>query len=180
MRFASVQQSAVLIAGALAVSLAALAGAPPATAQDLKVAVFDKQRIVDESRLGAATRARFEKQQKEAENEVIEKQKAFEAIQASYQQKAQALSEEKRLELQRQVAKARDEFQAVAQNADRDLQRAYQQSLLDIVKKMDPIILAFAEEKGYDLMFDQTQFVYGAKALDVTNQIIARLDAAHP
>ena len=83
--------------------LLTLVFAQPASAAPLKVGVFDKQRIVDESQLGLAARGRFEELQSQREGEVAEKQKTLEKLQQSYQQKAQVLSEEKRLQLQREL-----------------------------------------------------------------------------
>lgn len=151
-----------------------------ARAQALKVGVFDKQRIVDESRLGIAARERFEGQQQQAEQQVSERQRAFEALQAEYNQKAQVLSEERRLDMQRQVARARDEWQAAASNADRDLQRAYQTALLEIVGKMDPVIAEFGRQQGFDLLFDQTQAAFWSQPLDVTQAIIEALNTRFP
>jgi len=177
----SARTSPVLRLVPAVLALAALAVALPAAAQaPLKMAWFDKQRIVDESKLGVASRERFEKQQQAAEAEVAEKQKAFETLQQSYNQKAQVLSEDKRVEMQRQVAKARDEWQAAAANADRDLQRAYQSALLDIVNKLDPVIADFARQNGYDMLFDQTQVTFGSATLEVTTELIKKLDTVYP
>lgn len=170
----------VRLAVVAAILGAAFVAQPAAAQSGLKIAWFDKQRIVDESKLGIASRERFEKQQQAAEAEVSEKQKAFETLQQSYNQKAQVLSEDKRVEMQRQVAKLRDEWQAAGSNADRDLQRAYQQALMDIVSKMDPVIAEFARQNGYDLMFDQTQVTFGSAAIEVTEALIKKLDAVYP
>ena len=151
-----------------------------ASAQALKVGVFDKQRIVDESKLGVAAKGRFEKIQGERETEVATKQKAFEALQQAYDQKASVLSEDKRLEMQRDIARSRDELQSSAANADRDLQRAYQTALMEIVGKVDPIIDEYGKANGYDLLFDRQQCAFAKQALDVTADIITKINAAHP
>ena len=174
--FAPVRLAALAVVG-----LAVLAAAGPALAQSsLKLGWFDKQRIVDESQLGLVTRERFEKLTQVAEAEVAVKQKAFETLQQSYNQKAQVLSEDKRIELQRQAAKARDELQAAASNADRDLQRAYQSALLDIVNKLEPVIAEYARANGYDLLFDQTQVTFGSAGLEVTDPLIKKLNEVYP
>ena len=121
-----------------------------------KLGVFDKQRIVDESGLGKAVKTRFEKQQ------------------------AGVLSDEKRLDRQRELARMRDELQSAVGNADRDLERAYKQALLELVQKLDPIITDFAKTEGYDFLFDQQQYAYAKDGFDVTDKIIAKVNATFP
>jgi outer membrane protein len=157
-----------------------LAAAVPAAAQGLKVGVFDKQRIVDESKLGLAAKVRFEKLQAAREQEVAEKQRAFETMQQEYTQKASILTEDKKLDLQRELARARDEWQSSARNADRDLQRAYETALVDIVGKVDPVIEEFGRTNGYDFLLDVTQVSFARPSHDTTPQLIAKLDALYP
>jgi Skp family chaperone for outer membrane proteins len=168
----------------LAALVAALVLALPLTAAaqsaSLKVGIFDKQRIVDESKLGLAAKARFEKLQAEREVEVNAKQKALEELQQSLQQKAPVLSDDKRLDLQREVARARDEWQAAANTADRDLQRAYNSALAELVAKIDPVITDYGEKEGFDLLFDKAQCAFNRPALDVTESLLARLNAQFP
>lgn len=166
----------------LAFAAVALLGAPSsAFAQAApKLGVFDKQRVVDESKLGTSAKTRFEKLQSSREGEVEEKRKAYETLQKAYEQQEGVLSDEKKLERQRELARSRDELQSSAGNADRDLQRAYQQALVEIVQKLDPVIADFAKAEGYDFLFDQTQFAFAKPSYDVTDQIIAKLNAVHP
>lgn len=145
-----------------------------------KLGVFDKQRIVDESGLGKAVKTRFEKQQADREAEIDGKQKAYEAAQKSYEQQAGVLSDEKRLDRQRELARMRDELQSAVGNADRDLERAYKQALLELVQKLDPIITDFAKAEGYDFLFDQQQYAYAKDGFDVTDKIIAKVNATFP
>jgi Skp family chaperone for outer membrane proteins len=172
------------LAAAFALAALALVGstasAQAPAAAGLKLGKFDKQRVVDESKLGTGAKARFEKLQASRETEVEDKRKAYEALQKAYEQQEGVLSEEKKLERQRELARSRDELQSSAGNADRDLQRAYQQALVEIVQKLDPVIEDFAKAEGYDFLFDQTQFAFAKEAYDVTDKIIAKLNAVHP
>ena len=162
-------------------ALALAVYAPAAFAQGaVKIGVFDKQRIVDESALGKGVKTRFEKQQTDREAEIEAKQKAFDAAQKAYEQQSAVLSDEKRLERQRELARQRDELQSDMSNADRDLQRAYQQALVELVQKLDPLITDFAKAEGYDFLFDQQQFAYAKDGYDVTDKIIAKVNATFP
>lgn len=167
------------IALAPLVLVAGLSLAAPAAAQ-LKIGVFDKQRVVDQSKLGRAAKERFERLQGQREQDVAEKQKAFETLKQSYEQKASVLSEEKRRELARQVERAKDELQAAAINADRDLQRAYEQALVEIVNKIEPVIAEFGRENSYDFLFDVTSVAFTRQSHDVTEDVIRKLNAVHP
>jgi Skp family chaperone for outer membrane proteins len=166
-----------LVAPAALLLLAAL----PAAAQgSLKIGTFDKQRIVDESKLGVGAKSRFEKLQTAREAEIDEKKKSFEGLRKTYEQQEGALSDEKKLERQRELARLRDEVQSAMDNADKDLERAYQQALVEIVQKLDPVIADFAKSGNYDFLLDQTQFAFGKPDFDVTSQLIAKIDALYP
>ncbi len=164
----------------LALATVVLATAMPLSAEGLKIGVFDKQRIVDESQLGKVIKTRFEKQQADREAEIEGKRKTFEAAQKAYEQQASVLSDEKRLERQRELARQRDELQSAMSNADRDLQRAYQQALLELVQKLDPLIADFAKAEAYDFLFDQEQYAFARDGFDITNKVIAKVNATYP
>ena len=164
---------------ALAAAFALLAAAP-VSAQGLKIGTFDKQRIVDDSKLGLGAKTRFEKIQSAREQEVAEKQRSFEQMQQDYSQKATILTEDKKLDLQRELARARDEWQSAARNADRDLQRAYETALMDIVSKVDPIIQEFGRTNGYDFLVDSAQLAFARDTHDVTARLIAKIDSLYP
>jgi outer membrane protein len=166
---------------ASAFALLAVLGASAASAQTAaKIGVFDKQRIVDESGLGKGVKVRFEKQQTDREAEIEGKQKSYEAAQKAYEQQAGVLSDEKRLDRQRELARMRDELQSAVGNADRDLERAYKQALVELVQKLDPVITDFAKTEGYDFLFDQQQYAYAKDGFDVTDKIIAKVNATYP
>ena len=154
--------------------------APVAARADMKIGTFDMQRMVDQSKLGTGAKGRFEKLQSAREAEIEDKKKSFEALKKTYETQAGALSDEKKLEKQRELAKMRDEVQSAMDNADRDLQRAYQAALVEIVQKLDPLIADYAKTEGYDLMLDQTQFAFARPEYDITDKIIAKIDAMYP
>lgn len=154
--------------------------APLAARADMKIGTFDKQRMVDQSKLGSGAKSRFEKLQSAREGEIEERKKAFESLKKTYETQAGALSDEKKLEKQRELARMRDEVQSAMDNADRDLQRAYQQALVEIVQKLDPVLAEYAKAESYDFLFDQTQFAFAKPEYDVTDKIIAKIDAMYP
>lgn len=154
--------------------------APAAARAELKLGVFDKQRIVDESKLGTAAKARLDKLVTTRQTEVEEKKKGFETLRKTYEQQQAALSDEKKLERQRELARLRDEVQSIMENADRDLQRATQQAQIELAQKINPVIEEFAKAEAFDFLFDQEQYFFAKPDYDVTVKLIAKLDAAFP
>jgi len=165
----------------VAAALISLAVAQAALAQSaLKLGTFDKQRLVDESKLGQAVKSKFEKLQKAREGELEDKKKAFDALARAYEQQAPVLSDEKKAERQSELARAQDDLRSDAANADRDLERAYNQSLIELVQKLDPVIQDFARAEGFDMLFDQQQYAFAKEALDVTDKLIAKVNTMFP
>ena len=154
--------------------------APAAAHAQAKIGVFDKQRIVDQSKLGTTAKTKLDKLVTARQDEVEGKRSAFEGMRKTYEQQQAALSDEKRLERQRELARQHDEVQSLMDNADRDLQRATQQAQIELAQKINPVIEDYAKTEGFDFLFDQEQYFYAKPQYDVTDAIIAKLDAMYP
>jgi Skp family chaperone for outer membrane proteins len=70
---------------------------------------------------------------------------------------------------------------AIQQNADDEYKVLNEQLLAGFSEKAQPIIEAIAKEKGlYLVISDQSQLVFVSPSIDLTPEIIKRLDLAYP
>jgi outer membrane protein len=163
-----------LIAAAIAMAAA------PSSAQSLKVAVIDVNRIMTDSARGKAVIEGIDKMQadrtaqlKTLNDELVEMQKRF-------QEGRLSLAEDKLAELQAQIEDRNRNFQRAREDAERDIQKRRADEIEKVEAAVFPIINAIGKEGGYTLIFNKFQsgLVYAEDAIDITEQVIQKLDAA--
>ena len=162
-----------------------LAGAVPGVAQQTTtievqppILVIDQDRLFSETRLGAASLAEIEQAANDlkTENQQIEEQ---------------LITEERALTEQRAALPA-DEFRALADDFDtrvqrirgeqdekaRTLTRAQENARSDFFRDVAAIISDIVREKGALVVIDRRNVFLSAEQIDITNEAIARVNAA--
>lgn len=146
----------------------------------LKIGVVNFQEIALQSKAGKATKARLEKladklrkQVKAEEDKLLAHQKGFEAgasrlPPAERQHRAEALEHDE-LALKRLV-----------QDNTEELQKAETEGVAELARQIDPIVKAFAAEKGFTIILESRRpgLLYFDKNLDITAEIVKRFDQA--
>jgi Skp family chaperone for outer membrane proteins len=70
------------------------------------------------------------------------------------------------------------DFQRLAQQSQTEYTNAQRQAQLDLRAKMNPVIAAIAAERGVEVVLNADTLVWSAPKLDVTSEVIAKMDAA--
>ena len=70
------------------------------------------------------------------------------------------------------------DFQRLAQQSQAEYANAQRQAQTDLRAKMNPVIAAIAAERGVDVILNADTLVWSAPKLDVTNEVISKMDAA--
>jgi len=162
---------------------AAPAPAAPAVpfAVDTKVGFVNMQLVVATSALGQKGGALLKAFQDKKSAELTAKGKEIDELQKDIDQSRAVLApsviQTKLLDLD----KKKRELDLIQQNADAEYQATNEQLLTDFSEKSMPIVKALAEErKLYMVITEQSQVVYVAPSVDLTAEVIKRLDAAYP
>jgi outer membrane protein len=154
--------------------LAAVAGAA-----EVRIAIIDFQRILDDSKAGKAAQETINQEGRQMEAELKAKGEAIEQMKEQLQKDALVMNKETREEKERefriQVNDFRESQQEFAQRA-RQLQI---RAMSKIRNEVDTLAKAFAEEKGFTLMIEKQEagVIYAPARIDVTDEIIRRYDA---
>jgi Skp family chaperone for outer membrane proteins len=123
------------------------------------VATISLQRIVAESADGRAANEQLQALAKKMSGDLAAKQKEF-------QQTPPNTGENRQAELQRLAQQSQTEYA----NTQRELQTALR-------TKMNPLVASVAAAHGVDLVLNSdVAVVWAAPALDVTNDVLARLN----
>jgi outer membrane protein len=163
---------------AAAVLLAA-AGALPAAAQELKVAVINTEQVLLESATGKAALAELRqlREAKEAEGEALSKE--VDDLRKRLTEGRLSLAEDKIAELERQLEEKGIALRRFQDDANRELNQRRDEVLAAIDRKVLPIINQVGQEQGYSLIFRKFEsgLVFASEEVDITGEIIRRLDA---
>lgn len=169
--------------GALALALmlpawgglgAAEAGAPA----PIKVGVFDPSRVFEQSEVGKKMRADIDALTQKKRSEVQSKEDEVKGLQDKLKQEEASLSDEKRGERERilqqkglELKRLRDDATREVQAQVNDVEEKFQKQVITIIEKL-------GREEGYTLILDRNSVAYSSSLVDITEQIVTRLNAA--
>jgi len=161
-------------------ALALSVSATPALAQTapVTVGVFDADRILAESLAGQQALALFSQLRDQRAGEVQAQQVEFNTLR---QQVLQALpGSPEAVSMQRQVEDKSLQLQRLNEDVQNELGARQAALTEEITQKIATIIDELGAERGFTLIFNNVQsgLAYWDPAVDLTDEIIARLDAS--
>ena len=166
------------ISRALATAVLLAAGAPLASAQ-VKVAIVKFQEALlgtaEIKKAQAELQARFKPRQTEIEKLNLELQDINTRL--SDQSKLSAIGIQ---DLQAQGTRKQTRLQRLNQDIEDDFNRDRQEILTRASTRMGDVVKKIAEEKGFDVVLDVTSTLFSKPALDITTEVTAAYDKAHP
>jgi len=175
-----------LLAG-LALSLtAASLTVPAALAQGTKVIVIDSAKIIRDSKAGLDIRAKLktlgESMSAELKPEADQLASELKTLEANIKAVApEARANDAGLKAQVQTYAAKEApFNRKRQIMAQELNLTRQKAWTDFRLALNPVLQQVVTEQSADLMIDRANAVYAGAAIDVTDSIIAKLDAATP
>jgi outer membrane protein len=155
--------------------------APAPFPEGARVAYIFMQGIFNGSTEGKAAAARMQEYEKKKTAEIQAKVKEGEALQAKINQGDTILNETARSQAQRDLQRLQREVQAMQEDAQLEAEQMREQLLEQFSRKVNPIIAAVAKERGLHMVFsvsDQANVAWADPGLDLTPEVIKRLDAA--
>ncbi len=142
----------------------------------IKIGVFDSQRLSEETEQGRKYQSELDAFRDKKYVEIEAKEKEIKSLEDQLKAKELSLSEEKRNNLQKEIQKKYVELQRLRDDASRDfqnelleVQKKFQEDLLDIVARI-------GREQGYTIIFEKMQVIYFSGVVDITNDVIAKFN----
>jgi outer membrane protein len=160
---------------------------PPPTAQPpapfpqgAKIGFVNFQRVVQESSDGKASSAKIQALNKKKQDEGAQKAQQLKANQDKLQASGSVMSDAARTQLEKEIERQQVEAQRFQQDAQAELNELQQELQADFIKKVTPILQQVATEKGLHALFNAQEagFAWVDPGLDLTNEVIRKLDAA--
>lgn len=156
----------------------AQAGSTPAP----RIALVDTERIIASSKAGRAMRADLEQYGRQVEAELGTRQQVLKDLQARLAAAREAGNSEAIRQLEEAVQAKDTELRRQRDDAAREYKKRQDAALVTIEAQVMPAINTVAREGGYNLVFRKFEsgLVYADDAMDITNVVVARMDATTP
>jgi outer membrane protein len=176
--------AAGLLSLALAVPAMAQGAAPaaaPAPSGPLKIAVIDTEKILLSSAAGKKAVADLKKLQEQREGELRAKAQELKDLQQKISDGRLSLAQDKLADLSKQYEEKEIAVRRQQDDATRELNKKRDEMLAAIDDRVMPVINQAGKDLGYTLIFRKFEsgLIYADEAVDITNVIIQRLDAAN-
>jgi outer membrane protein len=161
--------------------------APPAAApapypEGAKIAFFDVQGVASNSVEGKAATAKIQELEKKKIGEIQAKNKQLEDARTKLQSSSGIMNDQARLALEKDVDKLTREVQFMQQEAQSERNQLQEELRVEFQRKLAPVLDQIAKEKQLHMLFDfnSSGALWGDPGLDLTGEIIKRLDASKP
>ena len=156
--------------------------APKPFPQGAKVAYVVLQRIANESADGRVATTRIQALQQKKAAELTEKQKQLTGLQQKLEKEGSVMSASVAGDMQKQIEKLNLEVQRFTQDAQAEVQELQQELQQEFQLRLEPVIQQVATEMGLQFVFNgpDAGLVWADSALDISAEIIKKLDAAKP
>ena len=140
------------------------------------------QRIANESADGRVATTRIQALQQKKAAELNDKNKQLTTAQQKLEKEGSVMSLTAQTDLQKQIERLNLEVQRFTQDAQQEVQELQQQLQAEFQQRLEPVLQAVAQEKGLQFVFNgpDAGLVWADAALDISTDVIRRLDAAKP
>ena len=154
----------------------------PASLLAQKFAVINFDRVVAESLEGRTAGSELEEHYNSLAANLEAEQASLEEMQGRLATQERVLSATALAGLNRDIQNTQTRLTRASEDAQLEMQVQNDELLLPIFERAQMVFQAYADEQQYTLIFnisaEQTGLIYAAPSIDITNEIIRRMDAA--
>lgn len=166
--------------GCLALSyLLLLAGngiAQAAPEKPLKIGVVNRMQLLEQSQEGQIAKSQLEKEKNEKQKELDKIQDELKKLQDEIEKQGALLTEEKKREKEETLVRKGRDLKRLYEDYNRDLAKRQEEVLGGIMLKMHQVIKDYGQEKGFSLILDANTILFGGQEVDITQDILKRVN----
>jgi outer membrane protein len=153
--------------------------AQPAKAEPIKIGYVDIEKVINESVPGQKA---IEQLRKDFERRAAELKRMEEELRRLRQEldtKGPVMSVERRRQLEEEYRRERRELRRAVRDNNEEFNIKRQQMLVDFLPRILKAVRAIGKEKNYTLILrkEDNILLYSTEQVDLTNEVIARLNA---
>ena len=168
----------------LAIILAALSprNVSAQTTNAVKIGVLNVFRVIAECAEGKQANEEFQRKFEAKKEELDKKQRELQDLQRQLQSQSKTLNDESRIALTKSIDTKTIDLKRSQEDGDKEFKALRSQIFNRIGNRLSPIVDQYAKEYHYTLILDSsnqaTQVVYSDPAIEITDDIVKRLDAS--
>jgi outer membrane protein len=161
---------------AAAISIAAL-GAAPASAQELKLAYVNSERVLREAAPAKAAQAKLETEFSRRDKDLNDQGAKLKAAADKLDKDGPTLSEAEKTRRQRELIEQDRDLQRKRREFQEDLNQRKNEELASIVERANKVIKQIFETEKYDVILQDQSVVMASPRVDITEKVIRALNA---
>ncbi len=147
-----------------------------------KIGLLNVLKAISECAEGKQALGDFEKKVTDKREELEKKNNEIQELQKQLQSQARTLNDESRAALAKSIDTKTTELQRAQDDAQKEFGQLQNEILGRIGNKIGPFVQAYAKEHSFTIIVDSSnqnsQVIYADPAIDITDDIIKRVDAA--
>ena len=147
-----------------------------AWAQGLKIAVFDPQRVSEETAEGKVVKAELEAFQAAKQQQLDALQLEVQTMRKQLTEQALSLSGERKAALEKDIQRKIVELQSAEEAANRAFQLEIAEAQSRFQSQLLAVLDVFGRDEGFDVILDVQTVAFAAPRIDVTTAIIDRFN----
>ena len=143
-------------------------------------AVIDYQRILRDAAAARSIREQIEARRKVYQEEISKEEQRLHEADKEFAKQRSVLSAEAFAEKRRAFEQDVADVQRMVQERRRELDRMSAAALNEVKEALIAIVTNIAEERGFNLVLPSSEVLFFSRALDLTDEVLAKLDARLP
>ena len=149
---------------------------------DLRIAVVDMQRALNECEAGKKAKDQVKAKFEKAQDQLKRQREDLDRMREDYDKKALVLKEDERHNLEKDLEGRQLDFKRKYEDFQRDLKRTDTELTSGIVEDLYGVVQSYGIEKGYSLVLEKSSgaLLYNDKSADITDEIIRIYNASPP
>tara|TARA_A100001388_G_C28603498_1_gene419308 strand:+ start:90 stop:680 length:591 start_codon:yes stop_codon:yes gene_type:complete len=144
------------------------------------IGIVDVQRVLRDSKASKSIRPTIDNMRKEFQKQVSEQEQSLRQAEQELSRQRAILAPEAFAQKRRIFSEQARDAQKSVQKRRRDLDRAFNETKNEILKSLIVVAQEVATEKKLNILIEKRFVFISAKKLDVTDEIIKRLDKLLP
>jgi len=142
-----------------------------------KIGVIDLQKVLETSTAGKSIQAQLKKQKGAMESDLQQRGSEIEKIRKRLERESMVMSKEMREEKEREQRIKINDFKSLQKKYRTDLQKLEVQLMSQLQKGIKEIVDAIGKKAGYILIINKYSVLYSPRSIDITDDLIKKLNA---
>ncbi len=144
-----------------------------------KIGIVDIQRIMSTSGPGKSAQAQIKEQSDKMTQALKEKGDEIEELKKQIERESMVMSTEKREEKEREFRIKINDLKSLEKRYRGELQALEKKLVNDMRKELYAMAEEIGKKEGYLLIINNFDVIYAPASIDITDQLIKQLNAAH-